>query len=204
MTLNDELGDLIPIIKRASKSVAYQWPGVVDKDDVIQSISLHLLERPTSIEKILGMEERARYRAIVGVGHQIASQERTKYDHFKGSYRYSVAELKDLLKQGILVEAPQHFKAELLDILDGLTALDNRTPQYSTAIRERYICEMFPSSTSGKDALKNGLTALAEQMNKAHRTRYSERDDGPGTRQILTREQALDLSGSDWDGQDEF
>ena len=30
MTLNE----MAPVIKRASKAVAYQWPGVVEKDDV--------------------------------------------------------------------------------------------------------------------------------------------------------------------------
>lgn len=196
------LNDLGPVIKRAAKSVAFQWPGVIVAEDVEQSIFVHLLERPNSISKIEEMDERSRYRAIVGVGHQIASQERTDYDHFKGSYRYSVSEVKDLLKQGVLTDPPEHFKAEVIDLLDALDELVNRSPRYAEAINSRYADDAFPTSTSEKDALKNGLTALAGQMNKQHRTRYSERDDGLGTREVINTARALDVSGSEWDGDD--
>jgi hypothetical protein len=198
LTLN-ELG---PAIKRASKSVAYQWPGVVEADDVEQQIYLRLLESPGSVDKILSMDELSRYRSVVGIGHQIASAERTEYDHFKGSYNYSVREVKDLLKQGILTDPPANFRAELVDMLDALDELEARTPQYAGAIKLRYVQHVVPG-VSKKDELSRGLTALADEMNKVSRRRYSERDDGLGTRQLVTNAQALEASSSDWDGDDE-
>lgn len=199
MTLYDDLIRLRPVIKRAAKSVGFQWPGVVDDDDVEQSIILRLIESPGSVDKILGMEDRARYRAIVGIGHQIASLERTDYDHFKGSYRYSVSEVKDLLKQGVLTDPPDHFKAEFLDLMGAMAEVSD---SYADAIEDRYIADTVPSTKSGEDALRRGLTSLTDAMNRQHRTRHSARDDGLGTRQVISTARALDVSGSEWDGDD--
>lgn len=194
MTLNA----LRSVIRRASRSVAHQWPGVVEAEDVEQSIYVRLLESEGSLDKISEMDELARYRAIVGIGHQIASEERTDYAHFKGNYRYSVAEAKDLLKQGILTENDDEvtrFRAEKVDLL---TSLDSLKDSYAEAIRSRYADLRFPSTDSEKSALKRGLTALADGMNKIHRTRHSERDDGPGTREVISNDRAREISSADY------
>ncbi len=193
------LNELSPIIKKASKSVAFQWPGVIEADDVEQSIYLHLLERPNSVEKIGEMDGKAQYRAIVGIGHQIASGERTEYDHFKGSYRYSVAEVKDLLKKGILTHAPYLFSAERADLEEAFQSIP---PQYADAISARYVYEQFPSCKQEENALGRGLTALANGMNKVHRTRYSERDDGPGTREVMSEAEARTVSRHQYSGEE--
>lgn len=198
MTLNA----LQTTIQRAAKAVAYQWPGVIEQDDIEQQINMHLLERPSSIEKILEMEEKAQYRAIVGVGHQLASQERTDYDHFKGSYTYSVSEVKSLLRDGILTDnPPEQFKAELLDMLEAVVVL---RVSYVEALYRRYVEQTTPSNTPERHALERGLTSLTDGMNKIARNRFSERDDGIGTREIYSREQALDRIGADWDGEDDL
>lgn len=197
------IDELVPVIKRASKAVAIQWPGVVDDDDVEQSITMHLLERPASIEKIGAMDPKARYRAIVGVGHQIASQERADYDHFKGSYKYSVKELKELLRKGVLVDPPTRFQADVRDLQKALGLLEVKTPQYAKAILLRYADNEIPEAGADRERLSAALGALAGLMNRTHRTQFSARDDGPGTRQILSRVEALDRAGSDWDGEGE-
>lgn len=195
------LNDLLPVIQRAAKSVALQWPGVVDADDVYQDIWLRLVESEGSVEKILGMDGRAQYRAIVGIGHQLASGERSDLDHFKGSYSYSVYEVKDLLKMGILLEdPPPSFRAERVDLVEALAALEKKTPQYAESVIDRYFHSKVPDQGTAAQRLSNALTSLTDEMNKVARTRFSEHDDGPGTRQILSRTQALDVSGSDWDG----
>ncbi|ASR77156.1 sigma-K factor [Mycobacterium phage MyraDee] len=197
MTLNE----LLPVIKRAAGSVAFQWPGIIEADDVEQSIYLRLLESDGSVEKILAMDTRARYRAIVGIGHQVASQERTDYDHFKGSYNYSVAEVKDLLKQGILLVPPAHFSAELLDMQDALTDLAERTPQYADAILSRYVQEVVPQAGADKKRLSDALTSLSDEMNKVSRRRFAERDGGPGSREVLSNAQAYATSSDQYGGE---
>jgi hypothetical protein len=136
------------------------------------------------------------------MGHQIANIERTDYDHFKGSYRYSVDEVKKLLGRGVLVEPLNGFNDAVIDLECSMEELAARAPQYVDVITKRYASDELPSNTTEQDALKNGLAALTKGMNKSIRTRFSERDDGVGTRAVLTRAQALDTSGSEWDGDD--
>jgi hypothetical protein len=194
-------------IRRASRSVAFQWPGVVDADDVEQSINLRLMESPGSVTAILAMDEKARYRAIVGVGHQIASAERTDYDHYKGAYRYSADEVKKLLNRGVLTEPLEGFNEAVTDLMEGLESMVLKQPQYVEAVVSRYADERPPQSKSEEHALSRGLTALTDAMNKSSRVRFSERDDGTGTRSAMTNEHARwvsrnEYSGSDpdWDG----
>ncbi len=192
--------ELAPVIRRAAKSVAFQWPGVVEEDDVEQSIWLRLLESEGSLNKIAAMDDRARYRAIVGIGHQLASQERTDYDYYKGSYRYSVAEVKDVLRLGALAENVGGFDEAVFDLMEGLEVLAKRTPQYVEAITSRYADNEIPSGSTESNRLSRALTALTDEMNKSNKRRYMERDDGPGTRLVITNEQARNISRHQYGG----
>lgn len=191
----------MPVIRRAAKSVAFQWPGVIEADDVEQSIYLRLLESPGSVSKILEMDERPQYRAIVGMGHQIASQERADYDYYKGSYRYSVVEVRKLLNDGALIEPAEGFREAMVDLFLALGVLYEDKPQYSDALYRRY---QYGESTTDdkpyKDALNHGLTALVDEMNAINKRRFAERDDGPGTRKVLSNSQARDISNMQYSG----
>ncbi|AFU20677.1 hypothetical protein GOOSE_52 [Mycobacterium phage Goose] len=216
-SLSDEL---LPVIKRAARNVAYQWPGVIEADDVEQSICLHLLERPSSIRKVEQMDQMAQYRAIIGVGHQIASQERTDYAYYKGAYRYSVNEVKELLKAGALKEHDEGVNAvdyseekvstgktepttlipvQVTDLRAALKLLADRNELQTTALIKRYRLDEFPETPAEKMVLKRAHEALTSEMNRVRRTDHVTRDDGPGTRQPITREQARFQSKDAWD-----
>ena len=199
MTANDIQG-LEPEIKKAAKAVAYQWPGVVENDDIYQMIYLFLLETPGSVKKILGMDDLARYRSVVGIGHQLASKERADYDIYKGSYRYSVQEVKHVLAAGVLVEEFDYWQDVVHDLIEGLITLTNRTPQYVDAILGRYADFEVPQTSTGKTSLKRGLTALTNEMNKSHRRNFSERDDGPGTRKAMSNSRAQSFTAVEYQG----
>jgi len=186
-------------IRRASKAVAYQWPGVVERDDVEQMIYERLLDTPGSVQKILAMDNRAQYRAVIGIGHQLASQERADYDIYKGAYRYSVKEVKDVLAAGILVEEFDHWVDVVHDLIEALVVLVKRSPQYVEAILDRYAEWNIPADRQAENALRNGLTALTDAMNLSNKRRFSERDDGLGTRKAMSRSSAQQLSKSQWD-----
>lgn len=194
------LQDLYPTIRRAARSVAFQWPGVVEEDDVEQSIATHLWERPGSLVKVSQMEDRPQYRAIVGIGHQIASQERTDYDYYKGSYRYGVDEVKSLLKRGVLIEPVDGFYDAVFDLMEGLEAMWKRNQRYVDSIVSRYADLAYPSSGADKKRLSDALTELTNEMNKSNKRRYVERDDGPGTRTVLTRAEAQAISQAQYGG----
>jgi len=187
------------LIKKAARSVAYQWPTVVDRDEVYQMIYERLLESKGSVYKILKMEPDEQYRAIVGIGHQLASQERAAYDVYKGAYRYSVQEVKSVLAAGILIEEFDYWQDTVHDLMEGLEALVKRTPQYVDAILLRYAEFESVTDKSQKDALSNGITALTTEMNKSNKRRFATRDDGVGTRKVTTREQSRWESKDSWD-----
>lgn len=194
------LDELMPLVKRAAKAVAFQWPGVIERDDAQQEICLALLKRPKTIKKIAGMDYQAGYRAVVGIGHQIASEERTKYDYYKGSYFYSVKEVKDLLAREILVYRDK-FRSEWVDME---LALQEIAPQYHEAITRRYIDKLIPETQRQKDAQKRGLVSLTNKMNAVHRRLFVERDDGPGTRKAISNAQAYAISAHQYDGDHDY
>ncbi|WNM66879.1 helix-turn-helix DNA binding domain protein [Mycobacterium phage Milcery] len=196
MTTDNELA---PVIRRAAKSVAFQWPGIVEQEDVEQEIWAHLLARESTLEKVSEMESRAQYRAIVGIGHQIASQERTDYDHYKGSYTYAVEDVKNLLKRGVLTTKVDGFDAAVVDLMEGLEKLVVKTPQYVEAIISRYADEEVPSTKSGKNQLSRGLEALTKAMNQSARVQFATRDDGPGTRGQVSTEDHYEGNDFDFD-----
>lgn len=199
LTSNDIL-KLRPTILKAAKSVAYNWPGILDADDAEQMITLHLLERAGSLSKIVDMDRAAQYRAVVGIGHQIASQERADYDHFKGSYRYSVKEVKDVLNAGVLVEDVEGFREFVFGLIEALTSLTSRSPQYVAAILSRYADFETPQDKSGQNALSRGLEALTLEMNKSNKRQFATRDDGPGTRRVISNATAQRISSKEYDG----
>lgn len=186
-------------VKRASKLVALQWPGVMDTDDIEQSIWLHLVERPGTVESLLGMEDKPAFRSITRIGHRIAAQERMDYDYYNGSYRYSHNEIKSLLEDGIIAFPLASFTAERVDMLD---ALEEIAEPYKAAILRRYV-ELDTKTSEDKafeNALKRGLEALVDEMNKCHKRRYSERDDGPGTRAVESSIRTVDRTRREYGG----
>lgn len=184
--------DLEPVVTRASKSVAHQWPGVIEQEDLEQELWGYLLARPNTISKVRGLERKARDRFITRLGHQIASQERTDYDHYKGSYTYAVKDVKDLLSRGVLTVGVDGFDAAVVDLLEGLEKLVVKTPQYVEAVVGRYADNEVPGTQRGKDALRNGLEALTKEMNRSARVHFSERTDGIGTRNQASTEDHYD------------
>ncbi|QGJ97098.1 DNA binding protein [Mycobacterium phage PetterN] len=206
MTTDNELE---PVIRRAANSVAFQWPGIVEQEDVEQEIWARLLESESSLKKVKAMEKREQYRAIVGIGHQIASRERTDYDEYKGSYTYSVADVKSLLKRDVLTTRVDGFDAAVVDLMEGLEALarrdlelveaGKRPTNYVEAVVSRYADGVVPRSKPEQNALSRGLEALTKAMNQSARVQFSERDDGPGTRGQVSTEDHYEGNDFDFD-----
>ena len=210
-------------IRRAAKSVAFQWPGIVDQEDVEQSLWLHLLERPGSVEKILGMEDDARYRAIIGIGHQLASKERTDYEHFSGNFRYSVKEVKALLSSGVLKDLGPglasswsgeefytkggEFEDAVLtknsmetDLLRGMAGLLKANASYYDAIRRTHLEDETSLEAVDRKRLERAQVALTTQMNRSFKRQHADRPDGPGTRRAISNSRAQRISMQQYSG----
>ncbi|AXQ63558.1 hypothetical protein SEA_DIXON_52 [Mycobacterium phage Dixon] len=206
MTTYDELE---PVIRRASKSVADQWPGVIEQEDAEQEIWAHLMAREGTVKKVLQMEGKARYRAVVGIGHQIASRERTDYDHYKGSYTYSVKDVKDLLNRGVLTVRVDGFDAATVDLMEGLEKLIRRDlereekgkprTRYAEVVVSRYADNEVPKQGAPAQKLTDALEALAREMNRSARVQFATRDDGPGTRSNVSTEDHYEANDFDFE-----
>ncbi|RYH63733.1 MAG: hypothetical protein EON54_07515 [Alcaligenaceae bacterium] len=202
-TREEKLEELVPVILSAARTVENQWPGVADADDLQQEITIKLLESPSSLDKVFESERRLRFRILIRIGHQIASQERADYDYYKGSYRYSVEEAKSVLSKGILIEPLDGgFDEVVFDLMEALEVLATKNPGHSDAITKRYADEVIPTESAEKMVLSRALTSLVGEMNKSHSRRFSERDSGPGSRSVVSSEFAQEQLGKDWDGED--
>lgn len=146
-----------------------QWPGVIDADDAEQGTYARLLATPGSVSKILEMGPDAQYRAIVGIANQIASKERDEYAHFRGNFRYSVKEVKSLLLSGGLTSNDTKVRAEVFDLHAGFKALQDRNESYANAIAKRHFFDEPMANKSEEDALRRGLEALTNEMNRSNR-----------------------------------
>ncbi len=221
MTSNETLGKEI---RKAAKSVAFQWPGIVGQEDMEQLLRVHLLETPGSVEKILGMGDAAKYRAVIGIGHQLASKERANYEHFSNNFRYSVNEVKALLRSGILkafgpglrsswniteefVSRGGEFEDAVLtknsmetDLLRGMQGLLKANAGYYDAIRRTHLEDETALEAVDRKRLERAQVALTTQMNRSFKQQHADRPDGPGTRRAVTNRAAQVISAQEYAG----
>ena len=215
----EELQPLQKHVIKAARYVQYQWPGIIEADDVEQELWLKFLESPGSIAKISKMDESKQYSSILYMANQIAAKERRDYNRFSGSYRYSMKEAKAYLQQSGLrrvlgdpdvssyeeyVDAPTKEPAMQMneieaDILVALGTLRERNEQYHEAIVLRYLLDEVPERGKMQVRLSRALEKLVDEMNRASRVGFMSHEDGPGTRKVLTREQARWVSKEGWD-----
>ena len=221
--MNHNVNALAKDIQKAAKTVAFQWPGIVEADDLTQDISVKLLESPSSVEKLLtDFDDRQRLNAIIKIGHQIAAKERTDYEVFSGNFRYSVNEVKRLLddralqnddpslrsnwtisdnftKGGEFADAVNTKSSSETDLRRGMDRLTATNERYAEIIQRRYLTG---ESVSGNDSstLSRALTQLTTNMNRSFKQRHAERPDGPGTRKAISNSHAQLLSSRQYGG----
>lgn len=193
-------------IKKAARSVAFDWPGVVEAEDIEQDIWEHILVSPNTARDLLAMEPTPRYRTISKIGHRIASQERDDYDHFSGNFRYSVNEVKSLLSRGALAavhsvqsgwssdevvsrggefaDTVNMMVSMETDLKRAMDKLKETTPQYHNILIRKYLRGEYLESGADKKRASLALGALTDNMNSSHKRLHAERPDGPGTRKL--------------------
>lgn len=211
-------------VHKAAKSVAHQWPGIVEAADLEQDIFLRLLESPGSVDKLLNeFDDRNRLNAIIQIGHQIAAQERTDYEVFSGNFRYSVNEVKRLLEDRALhnenpelgsnwsvaedfVSKGGEFEDTVLnksssetDLRRGMKRLWERNSKYAEVITRKYL--NGDTLTSGADItrISRALTALTTEMNRSFKQQQRQHQ-GPGSRKAVHHRAAGVKSSQQYDG----
>lgn len=105
MTLNREeevasatITDWMFDIQKVAKKAASDWPGVIEQEDLVQEVFLHIIESPKTQSDLADMDSNARYRTLHKIAQRISSEARTELDQFTGSFKYSVDEVRGLLE----------------------------------------------------------------------------------------------------------
>lgn len=196
---NDALVEILPDIKRAAARTAREWEGVISADDAEQEIALALLA-DTYAQRVAEMEPGARADVLTRIGTHIASRYRDDYDYFTGNFRYSTREVREILERGALYEERTRTDTERLDLDEGVELLRKRNPRYAELIGRRYLRgEDLPGGTERKE-LTRAVDLLTNCMNNVHRNRRTGYTEGPGTRKVISRENAAWVTKFQYEG----
>ena len=198
LTVGNRIEELADLIGKAAKTVAYQWPTVVDEDDLQQDIYINLLESPGSVDKLLDdFEAKDRLNAIIAIGHKIASKERLDYEVFSGNFRYSVNEVKKLLEKQTFKDAKLGRTATSGDLLAGMDRLQETAPQYAEIIHRKYVQgENVSAVDAERKRAERAVEALTTEMNRSFK---NQPNAGPGSRTKISAAKARQISKTDWD-----
>lgn len=208
-------------IHKAAQSVSYQWPGVVQAEDLEQDIYVRLLETPGSVEQLISeFDDKSRLNAIIKIGHQIAAQERTDYEVFSGNFRYSVNEVKrlledralhnenpelssnwsvseDFIKGGEFEDAVLNKSSSETDLRRGMERLRSDNPNYANVLMRKYFSDEAITTGADITRVSRALTALTTEMNRSFKQQQREHE-GPGSRKPVTATAAHYKSKRNW------
>lgn len=169
------LEDIMPEVRRAARTVAYKWPQITTEDDMVQDLSMRLLESPGSVDKLAEMLPAKRLSSLIRIGHQLASMQRDDYDVFTGKFIYSVDEVKTMLKAITSRNRSKAFDSAYADLSYGLDSLDEKNPEHVQAIQDRYVNEV----TSGdRFVLRRAVQSLTTEMNRKRTNEQYEYTNG--------------------------
>lgn len=107
---NEAVTELYPEIQRAAKKIANEWSDVVEADDLTNDIVIRLLEGNKGYAVTLReMEIPQRTKTLNMIASQLASEARDTYEYFHGNFRYSLEEVRQLLRGGALFHVGQEI-----------------------------------------------------------------------------------------------
>lgn len=166
-------------IRRAAGSVVFQWPDVIEHDDLEQELWVWLLERPSAREKLAGADPAERHKLLVRQGHLIASRTRIETAIFNNEFHYTVDEVKAILV------GEDRSASSLDDLEEAMDLLRERNEGYADAIKRKYGEKLPPGSKQARDRLYHAHIALTDIMNAIVRSKF----DGFNLSQTLTYEE---------------
>lgn len=206
-------------IRRVARKAAFDWPGVVEAEDMVQDVVMHILERPGTVVDLEEMDSSSRYQTLHKIAQRIASKERVNHEHFSGNFRYSVKDVRRILSAGGLngntvrsgsswsseeyiseidavADAALNTATEAADLERGLDHLAKVNSRYAELIRRRYA-EGGDIPRSESMALSRAVTSLTEKMNHAHKRAHA---DAPPMRKAIRNSAARGISSLDYEG----
>ncbi|WP_144311929.1 RNA polymerase sigma factor [Actinopolyspora erythraea] len=194
-------------VDKAANAVAFEWPGVVDAEDLRQDIWVRLLESPKWQENVRDADPALKVDILKRLATQIASDCANDYERFSGNAFYGTNHVRYLLESGVLtidrdeLSTTSETLTEFIDTHDAYAALQSRSPQYSEIIWQCFVLKTFDKNTStARSQLSRAVRAMTDLMNQANRRRVAEYEHGPGSRAVVSNEKARMLSQQTYSG----
>ena len=201
---NEELNkDII----KAAKSVALDWSGVIEADDIQQELWVRVLESERAHDAIVKADPALRMDHLKRMGVQIASRYANDYEVFTGNIFYSAAHIRRVLESGLLTVTRRDLAemdetlTEFLDLHESFDALKRINQEQAQAIWADFVESSYDKSTSAKrEKLRRAVNHLTDLMNQAYKRRMAGYEDGPGSREVMSNARARAISSTQWEG----
>lgn len=191
-------------IERASDYVARDWPGVLEAGDIVQEIWIRLLESPKAEKTLRGADPALRFDVLKRWGHQVASKYANDYELFSGNAFYGTGHVLGLLKSGLLTATRRDLGdmketlTEFLDLHEAFDSMKLQSNDYAQIIWRAFVDGSYDKDTStARSKLSRATTTLTNLMNQAHKRRFANHAEGPGSRKVISNEKARNISKSD-------
>lgn len=185
--MSNELYELLnESVERAAKSASFRWHGLLEAEEIEQTLWVEILESPATAHKLEGADKDLVTDLLARMADRVCIKERDEYEHFTGNYRYSVNEAKALVEEFFLRDG-ETLLVDFVDVEVGLDQLEDTNPNYHHAIVLRFVTGESPTDDRGKNNLKRGITKLTDYMNRNYKEREREYRDGPGTKPSIPR-----------------
>lgn len=180
----------------AAASVAREWPGIIEADDVEQEIWMKIIPSSSYLESLEALDEHARKRALRVMGHRVASDYRSSYELFSGNCFYGSGDVRRILGEQINPadeQAVENFDyaapsdtpgsethSEQMDLRAGIALLFEKNEFLGKIIMGQYFYRK-PHHTY-REQLKRAVDALTRCMNGHHKTRIAQYTEQTGLR----------------------
>lgn len=194
------MNDLHQLAKAAARRVSFQWPSVIDEDDLAQDICVRILESPSAMERIEVEDEITRKAFMVKVAHQVASDQMVEFDRFSGNYLYDTVEVRSLLEEQAWLLQADKLSSEVMDLKESMDNLAQRNSSYFASIVNRFQYDIVPDDSAGRMRVTRAVASLTEEMNLVGARRRKDHIEGPGTRRAISNEAARRITRRDYSG----
>ncbi|OIR43173.1 hypothetical protein [Corynebacterium sp. NML120713] len=182
----EDWGRVLPLVERVAKQAASSWRGLVDADDVHQTLCQFILERP-SVQKMIQQKRKSDVsRLLRGYANSVCKQEQLDYEHFTGNFRYIPKQVRAIIEG-------HYSPEEKIDLDIGLETLKELFPRAYDALTE---CQL--RGTHAEEVrFYRAVDTLTDCMNSCFSNRVFQRVDGPGTKPSERKKPSIPVES--WD-----
>lgn len=190
-------------IQKVARKAEKDWPGLVEADDIFQEVCIHILEAPGTQRDLAEMDDSRRYRTLHKIAQRLASKARDDYYLFSGSFRYSVAEVDELLKLGeyaflavgiesswnvgdVVSMGGDHSDPTARAALDGiqkeylrkdlraaLEKMQRSSRPYFDILVRKFVSQERGMDSTERSRLERALVELTNEMNHSHKQQHA-------------------------------